>query len=197
MSTRFTAQWLRRSRRQFEMKQLHLADELGVSQVMISKWETGAEIPCKKHKRKLYHFFSSCHPTFPDHLMKSLVESSKMYTHLMCDTSHVLLAASESRESEWQRSASELVGEILCQNLPQDILSAEEKYLHIPIHQRIGRVFSVKTIGRKEGNYNIAPTLMHWESFHLADGQTVRLVTNTSSTEDDAPVVLRDIVALS
>ena len=100
MSTRFTAQWLRRSRRQFEMKQLHLADELGVSQVMISKWETGAEIPCKKQKRKLYHFFSSCHPTFPDHLMKSLVESSKMYTHLMCDTSHVLLAASESRASQ-------------------------------------------------------------------------------------------------
>ena len=178
---KFSPSWLVACRKRQNIKQGALANYLGVSQVMISYWERGHLIPSEEFHSRMIGFFQKEYSAPEDKLIKRLVENSERPTHIVCDFSHVLLAASRARQLEWKCYYIDLLGKVLFKDLPDDIVVAEDKYSWLDYEQRINETFLVSTCGRSEGDYKIRPTEMLWEPFSLSDGKIVRLVTNVSA----------------
>ena len=178
--TRFSPGFLKQLRVSANVKQTHLAEIMRVSQSTVSKWETGATAPTKGQYFAILSFLSGPVSSVRDSWLTRLVASSKDPIHLICDQSHTLFAASETRVDEWKRSMAEVSRVPLCIDLPEDILSAEKQYQRNFKGLTASVSFVVRTEGRSEGLYAIKPALMLWERLQLTDGRVVRLVSNTS-----------------
>jgi hypothetical protein len=114
-----------------------------------------------------------------------LVESAKLPVHLICDATHVLLAAPPSREREWGSSAAPFLGASLWRFATDEIVIAEEALAAQGWFERAGSSeILVPTSGNGSTEMQILPSVLEWEQIALAGGRLGRLVTTISF---DAP----------
>ena len=84
---------LRRFRRLNMIKQGAVAEWLGVSQGCVSKWESGTHRPDSAQEERIVGLISASLGNDQDAALKRLVETSERPVHLVCDSTHRLLAA--------------------------------------------------------------------------------------------------------
>jgi transcriptional regulator with XRE-family HTH domain len=172
---------LRRFRRLRGVKQEHVAEILGVSQGMVSRWEAGAHTPSADVCAKIERLLTVAPDSSTDRALRRLVEAASMPVHLICDDSHALLAASAAREAEWEAAANAFLGTSLWRFATRAILVAEGE---LADHGWFDRANQERVLVATEGNgsreMRILPSTLEWEQISLADGRTGRLVTTAS-----------------
>lgn len=104
---------LRRWRALNRVKQSALADEMGVSQTTVSRWETGVLAPGTREEDRLMRLLAARPNSAADGALLDLVRNSPKPAHLMCDLTHRLFAASPARISGWRVGIDELAGKSL------------------------------------------------------------------------------------
>ncbi|MGJ3262397.1 MAG: helix-turn-helix transcriptional regulator [Salinarimonas sp.] len=177
---------LRRARQLRGMKQSHLAELVGVRQGTVSKWESGLALPSPAQARRLATLFAARLDAQRDAWIRRLVEGSRRPVHLMCESTHRLLAASPMRVLEWRRDPAEVAAEPLLRAAPDDLRRAEALVTASRADAQESPPFVVRTAGRRGGQYEVAPALLLWESLQLSGGEWVRLVSNIA--EDEVPL---------
>ena len=183
----------KRVRQQCGFKQSHVAELLGVAQATISRWERGELEISPERIEYLNRCANNAPPTTDCHL-KRLIRHSLSPIHLICDTTHQLLAASPARLQEWGPQASELCGQSLWQFATDEIREAEQRLSNIGWCEGLTRSAVTYTRGREERGLRIFPGWLLWERVPLADGGVGRLVTTIPS--DDLSAELSDHVVL-
>lgn len=171
---------LARTRRLRGMKQSHAADLLGVSQATISRWESGAQAPSEAARAALERLTAA--PAAADTALRRLVESSAARTHLICDETHALLAASPGRAAQWRRDPAELAGRSLRPFASPEIAAMEEHLAEFGWPQAL----SFWTGPNTDAEVPIQPGLTLWEPIRLADGRWARLVTTVEAAPPHA-----------
>lgn len=168
---------LRRRRLLQGMKQSHLAEQLGVSQATVSRWERGLLPMSTAQQTTAWQLLATRPDPAQDAALKRLVESSIRKVHLICDRTHRLLAASPSRQAEWRADPSEFLGRSLIGYASPEILAAEATL--DKRGWRDGRVscLIVETGANTDPTVPIVPRQVLWERIMLADGSAGRLVT--------------------
>ncbi len=169
---------LRRRRRLRGMKQSHLADLLGVSQATVSRWETAGQTPSPETRAALERLMAA--PATADAALKRLVESSSLPVHLVCDASHVLLAASPARTARWRRAPAELIGRSLWGFASPEIQAMEARLPELGWGEPAPQSLAFRTGANARADVPIAPGLTLWERMSLEDGREARLVTTLS-----------------
>lgn len=172
---------LRQFRRLRGLKQAHVAEMLGVSQGLISRWESGTHVPCSETCHQIRRFIAVAPDSSSDRALRRLIEAANVPVHLICDATHRLLAASSLREREWRASAGTFVGSSLWRFATDDIVMAEDRlgkqgWFDCPDPARI----TVPTGGNSSNEMRILPSTLEWEQIGLADGRTGRLVTTVA-----------------
>jgi transcriptional regulator with XRE-family HTH domain len=169
---------LRRLRRLRGMKQSHAAELLGVSQATVSRWERGELAPTPEAAAAIRRLTAAS--VTADAALKRLVEGAAGAVHLICDESHVLLAASPARTARWR---ADLQGRSLWRFASAEIACAERRLPDLGWRTGDCDALTFATGPNAAADVPIAPGLVLWERLHLADGRPVRLV----STLDAAP----------
>lgn len=172
---------LRRFRRLRGLKQEHVAETLGVSQGLISRWESGRHVPSPEICHQIRHLIVVAPGSSSDRALRRLVVAANVPVHLICDATHRLLAASSLREREWQASANAFVGSSLWRFATDDIVMAEDRladqgWFDCPDPAPI----SIPTGGNGSNEMRILPSTLEWEQIGLADGRIGRLVTTVA-----------------
>lgn len=168
---------LRRLRLVRGMKQAHLAELLGVTQVTVSRWERGACRVAPGHEARLRRLLEAPLDPSADAALKRLVTGSPRPVHLICDLSHRLLAASPARAAEWDAPASAFLGRPLLPYAAPAILEAEARLAELGWYDRAEPSVVVAHGGNGRADLRIAPGRTLWERIVLADGTVARLVT--------------------
>ncbi len=168
---------LRRFRRLNMIKQSAVAERLGVSQGCVSKWESGAHRPDPTQGDRIVQLISASAGNDHDAALKRLVESSKRPVHLICDSTHRLLAASRSRAASWRTDVSELIGRSLWPFASPEIEAAESGLLESGWFERPYQSLELRTGGNGRLDVPVPPSRVLWESLLLADGRVGRLTT--------------------
>ncbi|MBB3658075.1 transcriptional regulator with XRE-family HTH domain [Rhizobium sp. BK650] len=167
---------IRRMRRLRNMKQEHLAELLAVNQATVSRWERDILPVTTAQAKRLESIFASASSS-ADAALKRLVEDSRRKVHLICDRTHRLLAASNTRQSEWRLPLSVFLGKPLFSYASDEIVAAERGLTGLGWHD--GKVNSLTLKIGENGNPHL-PILagqVLWERIVLADGSVARLVT--------------------
>lgn len=170
------SQRLYRLRRAMGVKQLAVAQELGVDQATISRWEAGQQAPSVEAQQRVLSMLSASGSD--DTGLRRLVENAANYVHLVDEATHVCLAYSRSRARDWQTSQQALLGVSLWQFATDEIRQAEADLAkgdwwsaRLPVPK------SFQTSGRVHDEITISAGGILWERLYLADGTPVRLVT--------------------
>jgi transcriptional regulator with XRE-family HTH domain len=168
---------LRRFRRLNMVKQSAVAETLGVSQGCVSRWESGAHRPDSAQRDRIVQLIAASAGNDQDAALKRLVESSRYPVHLICDSTHRLLAASRSRVSSWRTDISELIGRSLWPFASPEIEAAEAGLFESGWFERPYRCLELRTEGNGRSDVPVPPGRMLWETVPLADGRVGRLTT--------------------
>lgn len=169
---------LRRFRRLRGMKQDHIADLLGVSQGLVSRWEAGFHTPSPDLYRRLERLLATKADPAADTALRRLIKNTAEPVHLICDASHVLLAASPAREAEWGSRATPFIGTSLWRFATAEIVTGEEG---LPdrgwFEETDPGMVLVETGGNGSRDMRILPSTLGWERITLDGGRIGRLVT--------------------
>ena len=168
---------LRRFRRLNMIKQATVAELLGVSQGCVSRWESHAHKPDPAQKERILQLISASAGNDRDAALKRLVESSRRPVHLICDSTHRLLAASRSRAASWRTDLSDLIGKSLWPFASPEIAAAEAGLFESGWFERAYRSLELRTEGNGRSDVPVPPSRVLWESLPLADGRVGRLTT--------------------
>lgn len=161
------------------MKQSHVAELLGVTQPTVSRIERGDLFPTGALREEAMRFLAARLDVRRDAGLRRLVEMAGAPVHIICDLTHRLLAASPTREREWQRSASDLKGVSLWPYASEVIREAETRLGQHGWGEPEGPcAMEVTTNAHSSNALRILPGRMIWERMILSDGSPVRLVTN-------------------
>ena len=161
------------------MKQSHVAELLGVTQPTVSRIERGDLLPAGALREEAMRFLAARLDVRRDAGLRRLVEMAAAPVHVICDLTHRLLAASPTREREWQRSASDLKGVSLWPYASEVIREAETRLGQHGWGEPDGAcAIEVATDAHASDGLRILPGRMIWERMILSDGSPVRLVTN-------------------
>ena len=176
----------RRQRRLRGIKQSHAAELLGVSQSTISRWEAGGQAPSPEARRALERLTAA--PVCADVGLKRLVEAASIPVHLVCDATHVLLAASPVRAARWRKPASELIGRSLWPFASPEIQAMESRLGELGWYDG-GEALAFWTGANAPAVVPIAPGLTLWERIALSDGREARLVSTAPAPPAHARLV--------
>ena len=168
---------LRRFRRLNMVKQSAVAERLGVSQGCVSRWESGVHAPDAAQSERIVRMISASVGDDRDSALRRLVESSRRPVHLICDSTHRLLAASRSRAASWRVDVSELVGRSLWPFASPEIAAAEAGLVQSGWFERPYQRLELSTRGNGRSDVPVPPGRMLWETRPLADGRVGRLTT--------------------
>lgn len=161
------------------MKQSHVGELLGVTQPTVSRIERGDLLPAGALREEAMRFLAARLDVRRDAGLRRLVEMAAAPVHVICDLTHRLLAASPTREREWQRSASDLKGVSLWPYASEIIREAETRLGQYGWGEPDGAcAMEVTTNAHSSNALRILPGRMIWERMILSDGSPVRLVTN-------------------
>ena len=112
-----------------------------------------------------------------DKALKRLVECSTRPVHLICDSTHRLLAASRSRAASWQTDLSDLIGRSLWPFASPEIAAAEAGLFESGWFERPFQCLELSTEGNGRADVPVPPGRVLWETLLLADGRVGRLTT--------------------
>lgn len=168
---------LRRHRRLRGLKQDHVAALLGVTQATVSRWEHGTHRPDPRQAHRLAALLRAAAGSEADSALRRLVETSTLPVHLICDTTHHLLAASPSRFAEWQRGR-DLIGSSLWPFATDAIRAAEAELTDLGWYEPGSKPVLTWTGTNNGRGIRILAGPMLWEHIRLADGSSARLVTS-------------------
>ncbi|WP_370674712.1 helix-turn-helix domain-containing protein [Pleomorphomonas sp. PLEO] len=169
---------LRHLRRLAGMKQLHLADLMGVTQPTVSRWENGTLPLTVEQTRALQTIFAARPDPAQDAALKRLVETSMAPVHLICDRTHRLLAASPARAADWHADIDDYLGRSLLIYASEEILAAEARLGDLGWHDGQLASLAFDTGANGDPDIPIRPGAMLWERVTLSDGSSGRLVTS-------------------
>jgi transcriptional regulator with XRE-family HTH domain len=168
---------LRRFRRLNMVKQSAVAERLGVSQGCVSRWESGAHRPEAAQRDRIVQLIAASAGNDQDAGLKRLVEGSRRPVHLICDSTHRLLAASRSRAASWRTDLSELIGRSLWPFASAEIEAAEAGLFESGWFERPWQNLELRTGSNGRSDVPVPPGRMLWETLPLADGRVGRLTT--------------------
>jgi transcriptional regulator with XRE-family HTH domain len=169
---------LRRWRRLRGIKQGHAAEMFGVTQATLSRWEGGRHRLPGAAKCKLQRLLTAPLDAAGDAGLRRLVEGSALSTHLICDLTHRLLAASPSRLAEWKADATGLRGRSLWPYATEEIRTAEGRLAELGWYEDSASHVRFWTNTNDRPVVTIVPGILVWERLSLSDGTMARLVTS-------------------
>jgi transcriptional regulator with XRE-family HTH domain len=184
--TRSAARSLRRLRSLRGMKQSHLAELLGVSQGTVSRWETGRLTPGPETAGAIARLLAP--RPGADAALRRLVEAATAPMHLICDATHVLLAASSARQAGWRVAAADLMGRSLWRYASDEIASLEERLPEF-LWDEGAQALAFRTGANRDADVPIRPGLTLWERLLLEDGRPARLVSTVAAPPPHARLV--------
>ncbi len=174
---------LRRLRRLRALKQAALADQLGVDQATVSRWENGRQVPDLGMQRRLRDMMRRIEPR-EEILLKHSINASIGYT-ILCDEHRAIRAASPSFCEIHGLSPTAIVG---MSALPA--FTAElEQMLWIAVENGFfeGEVASVRVVSRfhsLSGSWRNLGGIVSWTPVQLADGQILRRVDRIALSDE-------------
>lgn len=158
------------------LKQSHIAELLNVSQVQVSRWETGTQTPNPNEQSTITDLLAAGLDSAADRELGRLVRQSSLAVHLICDFTHKLLASSPARDREFRVDASELYGISLWPYASEDIEAAECMLAERGWFEFSPPTIEVSTRAHDSCVMNIPESRFRWTRFRLSDGSFVRLV---------------------
>ncbi|MGL4289041.1 MAG: helix-turn-helix transcriptional regulator [Phreatobacter sp.] len=158
------------------IKQGHAAELIGVSQATISRWEGGIHEPTGAQAARLAALMETRLDSAADRALAELITHSGREIHLICDSTHKLLAASPARERRWQATAAELAGTSLWRFASAEIIDAEQKLGTAGWFEPIAPAIELATGPNASRIVPIRPGRVRWTRMRLADGSFARLV---------------------
>lgn len=170
---------LKRLRRSAGIKQLALADRVGVDQATVSRWERGQQVPAEPMQRRVWAELSP--PLWEDAALKRLVEHSADCVHLVDETAHICLAYSRARAADWQTSQRALLGMSLWRFATDEIQQAEAELAETGWWDDQNPEPRVLRTSERRDLIRIRAGYMRWERLYLSDGTPVRLVSGLRS----------------
>ncbi len=173
---------VRRKRVLRRMKQTHLAELLGVTQSSLSRWESGRQMPPPEALEALARFVAAEPGNASGAAVRRLVEQSRRATHLVCDTTHRLLAASPARRAEW-RLPDGRDGEVLWRYATPEIRRAEGQLDAFGWFECDDAAVFFATSGRPGPEVWIRPSMVLWERVAVGGFSWARLVTTLDPSE--------------
>jgi len=168
---------LLRFRRLNGIKQEHLAELLSVSQGSISRWEGGMHAPEGPNRDRIAALIAAHADNDGDSALKRLITTSSLAVHLVCDATHILLAASPSRAAAFAGGATPYIGTSLWRYASPEIFEAEARLADSSWFDRPFQVFSFRTGDNGSDDIPVRPSAVRWESIPLADGRVGRVTT--------------------
>ena len=171
---------LKRWRRLRGVKQSHAAELFGVTQATLSRWERGHHRASQKIADKLSKLLAAPLDSAGDAGLRRLVESSRLPTHLICDLTHRLLAASPARVADWRGSANELRGVSLWCFATDEIRAVEDCLADLGWYDEAAPSLTFWTESNRSEVVPIGAGVLVWERLQLSDGTLARLVTSTA-----------------
>ncbi len=162
------------------VKQAHAAEILGVSQGTVSRWESGVLAPSPREAARLTDLLAARPESDADRALLDLVEASSEPTHLICDLSHRLLAASPVRSREWGLAKEDLLGVSLWRYASAAIVAAEAGLGEAGWYEAAPPALTVETGANDSNEVPIRPGAMRWTRLRLSDGRFARLVRTQS-----------------
>ena len=168
---------LRRFRRLNGIKQSHVAELFAVSQGSVSRWESGAHEPDAPHREKIATFIAAHTADDSDRALKRLVETSTQAVHLICDATHILLAASKARAALWDDDAQSYIGTSLWRFASPEIIATEEGLGDAGWFDRPFQSLHFHSGSNGSREIPVAPSRICWETIPLSGGRTGRLTT--------------------
>lgn len=184
---------LKRLRVLRSMKQSHVAELAGVTQATVSRWERGTHAPDPEQAERLVALLAVRLDGAAERALRRLVESSALPTHLVCDVTHRLLAASPARGGEWLHPPEHFLGRPIWRYASDFIRQAEARLPDVGWYEPDARPVVLWTGANDSPEMRILPRTMMWERLILADGRAARLCTNVADDMADAP----DVVTVS
>lgn len=167
---------LRQQRRVLGLKQLVIAQEMGVDQATVSRWESGQQEPDAEVQRAVLRLLSQSRTD--DSALRKLVENSNNCLHLVEETSHICLAYSPSRAQDWMVSQRAMIGVSLWQFSTDEIRQAEAELAESDwwsVQEPQAKLFC--TSEATHSAIRISAGGILWERLYLADGTPARLVS--------------------
>lgn len=158
------------------IKQSHAAELIGVSQATISRWESGIQEPTGAPAGRLAALMETRLDSAADRALAELIMHSRREIHLVCDTTHKLLAASPARERRWQVKAAELVGTSLWCFASAEIIEAEQRLGEAGWFEPAAPAIELATGPNDSQIVPIRSGRVRWTRMRLADGSFARLV---------------------
>ncbi|MEE2691596.1 MAG: helix-turn-helix transcriptional regulator [Pseudomonadota bacterium] len=165
------------------IKQAAAAEMLGVSQGVVSRWESGRLAPGAGHEQALRRLMGARLDSAADFELARLVKASNRAVHLICDLTHRLLALSPRREAQLRVPASALVGTSLWGCASPEIVAAEARLPELGWFEPNAPAVESYTGPKETAALIIPPSRFRWVRFQLSDGAFARLV----ETVDEAP----------
>ncbi len=167
---------LRQQRRVLGLKQSVVAQEMGVDQATVSRWESGRQVPQTKVQHAVFDLLAQSRTD--DHALRRLVENSSDCLHLVDETNHICLAYSRSRAQDWLVSQRAMLGVSLWRFSTDEIRQAETELADSDwwsVKEPKAKLFS--TSEATDNAIRISAGAVLWERLYLADGTPVRLVS--------------------
>jgi len=158
------------------VKQCHAAELIGVSQAMISRWETGHLGPTGSGRNKLCNLLQARLTAAADRELVRLVDEAPEPIHLICDLTHRLLAMSKPREKECSIGRQELLGISMWNYASAEIVAAEEELGKLGWFEPAPPSVEVYTRKNASPDVAIREGYCQWIRFRLSDGSHARLV---------------------
>lgn len=168
---------LLRFRRLNGIKQAHVAELLSVSQGSISRWEGGTHVPDEHHRERIATLIAAHANHDGDAALKRLISTSTLPVHLVCDATHILLAASPSRAAGFAGGAEPYFGTSLWRYASPEIVEAEARLADGGWFERPFQAFSFRTGDNHSHDVPVRSSMVRWESIPLADGRVGRVTT--------------------
>lgn len=162
------------------VKQAHAAELLQVSQAMVSRWEAGTLVPDAEEQARLRRLMAARLDSAADHALARLVTQSPGSTHLVCDLTHRLLAASRGRSRDWDFRTPELLGVSLWRFATPEIQAAEAALTEDGWFEPDPPMVEIATSANGSPIVPIREGRMRWTRLQLSDGAFVRLAETLS-----------------
>lgn len=173
---------LRRWRVLNRVKQAALAEQIGVSQAKISRWESGAQSPDRREVRLLQRLLTARPTSAADQALLDLVRTSRQPVHLICDLTHRLLAASPGRTSKWRVSPGDLVNTSLWRFASRGIEAGEAALDAKGWYEPVAPDVTIETERAEHAELTIRAGQIRYTRMPLSDGSFARLVQDGPRT---------------
>lgn len=170
---------LRRFRVLRQIKQASLAADLGVSQGMLSRWESGVHLPSPQALARIGAMLQRHEDLGVDSSLRRLIECAPFPVHLVSEHKLALLALSPARQAEWRIDASVWFGLSLRRFATPEIMETERRLQALGWFEgKTSQAVRFATSANANADMPILPSTVVWERIGLADGGTGLLVTN-------------------